>query len=297
MISNNTLTITKQDGTTFECTILKKNFARGKYSIDLVSCLGKEYAMKVFPSSIPDSYRHFTTEASFSILDHPNVIVASLTGSYIENDQTFYVILTEYCKNGTFFDIMRTHGHLLSEKMLRTYFKQLLEAVEYIHSEGVSHLDIKLENIFLDGNYKLRLADFDLAHTETRRTYAGGTINYKAPEQSLYGFNTQKADIFTLGVNLFVMRFGANFYPYSNFFGNRRILERNPNEFWDFFLNKLDWDTEIINNDFKTLFTQMTFQNPNMRFTLSQIRESVWMKGEVFDQSEIEVIMTDILNE
>ena len=51
----------------------------------------------------------------------------------------------------------------LPENMVRMFFKQLMTAIEYIHSQGVYHRDLKLENILLNGNLELMIADFGLS--------------------------------------------------------------------------------------------------------------------------------------
>jgi serine/threonine protein kinase len=296
MFSNNsTIIFSQENGTNFDCIILKE-LADSKYKVYLVSVEGAQYALKVFPYS-RKALRHFSTEAAFTSLNHPNILAASRVGYCVENDKFFYLILSEFCEHGNFFEILKNKSHLLDEKMVRTYFKQLVDAVEYLHSQEVSHLDIKPANFFLDSNFRLRLADYDLAHSQTNPTFASGTENYRAPEQ-ICGqvFDTQKADIFTLGVNLFVMKF-AKVYPYSNFLTNRGYLENQPDVFWNCFTNHLGWKADKISNSFKRLFYAMTCEVPNQRPTITQIKESRWLQEGVYDQSEIEVIMAGILTD
>jgi polo-like kinase 1 len=74
----------------------------------------------------------------------------------------------------------------LSEAEVRYYTLQLLQALTYIHEQGVIHRDLKLGNFFLDEHLQLKVGDFGLATTLThlgeRRKTVCGTPNYIAPE-------------------------------------------------------------------------------------------------------------------
>lgn len=74
------------------------------------------------------------------------------------------------------------------EKVCRYYFKQILQALHYIHSQGAAHRDLKPENILIDGNYNVKIADFGAAAPIRGRDGSGvlktlrGTEKYMAPE-------------------------------------------------------------------------------------------------------------------
>jgi serine/threonine protein kinase len=72
----------------------------------------------------------------------------------------------------------------LDPLLTRFYFKQLLNAVDHLHSTiGVSHLDIKLENILLDSDFTLKLCDFGFSDDVSLPVRVNkGTDGYKAPE-------------------------------------------------------------------------------------------------------------------
>lgn len=105
----------------------------------------------------------------------------------------------------------------LSEKDARRYFQQLISAVEFCHSRGVYHRDLKLENLLLDGTGEnVKVADFGLsASTEQLRgdgllyTVCGAPA-YMAPEViQRRGYNGAKADIWSCGVILFALLSGT----------------------------------------------------------------------------------------
>ena len=71
----------------------------------------------------------------------------------------------------------------LSEETVRYYFKSLLRAVYYIHSNGIAHYDLKTENIFVDADFNLKLGDFGIAtNMAFNPPKVGGTLSYRAPE-------------------------------------------------------------------------------------------------------------------
>jgi serine/threonine protein kinase len=99
----------------------------------------------------------------------------------------------------------------LKEEIARSLFKELIKAIAYVHSKGVAHRDLKLENIFLDSNVKVKVADFGLMkefsgpNAEALRTKCG-TPNYMAPELSGQDeYEGPPVDIFACGVMLFMM--------------------------------------------------------------------------------------------
>lgn len=129
-----------------------------------------------------------------------------------------------YCKYGDLFDIVEKSSGL-SETQGKVIFKQILNALNYLHDKGICHRDIKLENILLDSQKQVWLIDFGFAEqreilaTVTELKYnSKGTPGYMAPELNepneiaklfkLESFDTKKLDVFALGVALFTMVVG-----------------------------------------------------------------------------------------
>lgn len=111
--------------------------------------------------------------------------------------------------------LQRTGG--LEESVARFYFRQLVSAVGYMHDLNVAHLDIKPQNILLDENFNVKLADFGIAQMTTdsdkTSTKRRGTNQYMAPEVEDFSrkdaFDVCKADVYSLGVTLYVMLYGS----------------------------------------------------------------------------------------
>lgn len=284
--------ITNSDGTISECFIetLSNN---SKFFVCKATIDGEVFAMKVFPSWI----QAFSTEAFLSHLSHPNILLSSRKATYKdESGSLLNLALSEYCEHGDFFSLLREKNVFFNEKMTRTFFRQLVEAVEYLHENQVYHLDIKPNNILLDGNYNLRLADYDSAHTASNETFYRGTQFFCAPEQLDQYFDPSAADIYLLGVNMFLMFNGGRYAPYGLCFAQmRNLLEREPNLYWKKFRDKLCWESYDWSLEFKDLFTSMTCRDPKKRPTIKQIKDSLWYNGEVYSQSEVRVILAEDL--
>ena len=72
----------------------------------------------------------------------------------------------------------------LGEEGGRFFFKQMINALDYMHSKKISHRDLKLENILIDRDLNLKIADFGYAsfnRTDLLSSYRG-TFTYMAPE-------------------------------------------------------------------------------------------------------------------
>ena len=145
---------------------------------------------------------------------------------------------TELCKQDLF-DLIAGTGQAKTESMAKYIFRQICGGVEALHNTtGYAHLDLKLENILIGKDYKLKLCDFGFAQDINERiTKKYGTESYMAPEieQRSQGetYMGIPADIFSLGVILFIITFGAP--PFSRTLpGDRNfnIFLRNKECFW-----------------------------------------------------------------
>ncbi len=121
--------------------------------------------------------------------------------------------MIEYCENGSFISYMRNQ-EALSENITSYYAEQMISAIHFIHSKGFAHLDIKLDNILLDNYFNLRVSDFGSALKVNDQPFTGirrGTTKYMAPEvrdlQEGETFDAYKADMYSLGICLFLMLF------------------------------------------------------------------------------------------
>lgn len=98
------------------------------------------------------------------------------------------------------------------------YFKQLISAIEYLHSKGIAHRDLKPENLLLDEHDNLKVSDFGLATIyrlqgkERCLEKRCGTLPYVAPEVLLCAYHAEPADIWSCGIILVALLSGGNLY-------------------------------------------------------------------------------------
>ena len=147
-----------------------------------------------------------------------------------ENESYIHLIV-EVLKGGELFDRVADNGAFI-EKDTCLLMKRLLKALSYLHSKGIMHRDLKLENLILkdnDNNYDVKLADFGLATLTSQSDQLFkrcGTPGYVAPEILNDKKYDQKVDIFSAGVILYILLIGASPFPGKSY---NEILIKNKN--------------------------------------------------------------------
>jgi serine/threonine protein kinase len=172
---------------------------------------GREAALKLLPKSLaadPAFMERFNREArTLSRLKHPNIV-----GVYGYGQSGGFCHLTmEFVDGANLRQAMRA-GRFTAAQALEIV-PRLCDALQYAHSQGVLHRDIKPENILLDGQGRVKIADFGIAKlvgdgtghgadiTLTQTGARLGTPHYMAPEQIERPDDVDhRADIYSLGV-------------------------------------------------------------------------------------------------
>nr|XP_019569185.1 PREDICTED: serine/threonine-protein kinase SIK3 isoform X2 [Rhinolophus sinicus] len=200
------------------------------------------------------------------MLCHPHIIRLY---QVMETERMIYLV-TEYASGGEIFDHLVAHGRM-AEKEARRKFKQIVAAVFFCHCRNIVHRDLKAENLLLDANLNIKIADFGFSNLFTPgqllKTWCGSPP-YAAPE--LFEgkeYDGPKVDIWSLGVVLYVLVCGALPFDGSTLQNLRaRVLSgkfRIP-----FFMS-----TEC-----EHLIRHMLVLDPNKRLSMEQICKHKWMK-------------------
>ncbi len=149
----------------------------------------------------------FIREAqSAGILSHPNIV--TIHDVVEEGADGVAFIAMEYVR-GTNLKQLLQGGTPLGLPFAAEIVRQVGEALDYAHSRGVVHRDVKPANIIITADNRVKITDFGIARLDTSNlTQEGqllGTPNYMAPEQILGKEVDHRADLFSLGVVLYEM--------------------------------------------------------------------------------------------
>ncbi|KAL3622315.1 CBL-interacting serine/threonine-protein kinase 9 [Castilleja foliolosa] len=219
--------------------------------------------------------------STMKLIKHPNVlslfeVMASKTKIYI---------ILEYVDGGELFDKIAKYGKL-KEDAARSYFQQLINAVDYCHSRGVYHRDLKPENLLLDSYGVLKVSDFGLSAFSQQVRDDGllhtacGTPNYVAPEVLTdKGYDGTSSDVWSCGVILFVLMAGYLPFDEPNLIALYRRIQRADFAFPSWFSSSA-----------KKLIRRILDPNPLTRITIHEILENEWFKKDYkppqFEQEE-----------
>ena len=185
---------------------------------------------------------------------------------YLEHDDSLKYI-TQVCPG---------ENKGFGEELGRLIFAQLLDGLEAMHNKNIFHRDIKPENIMIGGDdYNFKFVDFGFSTDSIGKLNSFlGTPNYAAPELHLkrpyYG---KSEDIFSLGVTLFVLVTGG--LPFKMALPNdslyQHIIKSDYIEYWR---------KRMVNvsPSFMELFDNLVAYDYSQRPSISEIRESAWMK-------------------
>jgi calcium/calmodulin-dependent protein kinase I len=212
-------------------------------------------------------------------LNHPALIQLH---EYFEVGCDVYMVL-DLMRGGSLCDELYDRGSF-SEEDTRVIFRQLLRGIQCMHSNGVVHRDIKLDNIMLaaDGDFSsVTLVDFGFACRTAGKRLCGcmGTPKYVAPEvlrsegkkrNNAYG---KECDLWSLGVVLYILLSGYPPFTSSSF---KKSLSRTLNG--DFNFSDPVW--EFISEEAKDLITLLLAVDPTSRLTPAEALAHAWLRDD-----------------
>lgn len=210
------------------------------------------------------------------------------------------MICYDYLPNKTFFETFNEYQVMMNETLVRSYFRQLISAIEHLHKNGMAHLDLKLENLMLDSEFQLKVIDFDLSCRKDtpNSVISKGTIHYRAPELLAKDILcVEECDVYSAGILLFTFM-SNGILPYMELENSSigyelaKLLKNNSELFWAKHCKIQSKAANFWSEDFKTLFEAMVNEDPNERATVDEIKQSKWFNGPVYSQKEIKEYMS-----
>ncbi|XP_058797166.1 MAP/microtubule affinity-regulating kinase 4-like isoform X2 [Phymastichus coffea] len=251
-----------------EGTIGKGNFAVVKLARHRIT--KTEVAIKIIDKSQLDSTNLEKVYREVEImkqLEHPHIVKLY---QVMETKNMLYMVC-EYASRGEIFDYIARYGRM-AEPRARSTFAQILSAVEYCHATGVAHRDLKAENLLLDAQMNVKIADFGFSNRfapgERLHTWCGSPP-YAAPEVFKgRHYAGPEIDVWSLGVVLYVLVCGALPFDGSTLQSLRdRVLSgrfRIP---------------YFMSTECESLIRKMLVLEPTKRYTIPQIKRHRWMAG------------------
>ncbi|XP_078316535.1 maternal embryonic leucine zipper kinase-like isoform X4 [Crassostrea virginica] len=191
----------------------------------------------------------------------------------IETETKFFMIL-EYCPEGELFDYIVSKDKL-SEEEARIFFRQIVAAVAYIHSQGYAHRDLKPENLLLDEDQNLKLIDFGLCAKpkggiDSQLFTCCGSPAYAAPELvSGREYLGSEADLWSMGILLYALLCG--YLPFDD--------DKIPSLYKKIQSGKYDTPS-WLSDDSKSLIGSMLQVDPKNRVTIRHLLKHPWLMAD-----------------
>ncbi|XP_062341846.1 serine/threonine-protein kinase MARK2 isoform X12 [Osmerus eperlanus] len=247
-------------------TIGKGNFAKVKLARHVLT--GKEVAVKIIDKTQLNSsslQKLFREVRIMKLLNHPNIVKLF---EVIETEKTLYLIM-EYASGGEVFDYLVAHGRM-KEKEARAKFRQIVSAVQYCHQKCIVHRDLKAENLLLDADMNIKIADFGFSNEFTLGNKLDtfcGSPPYAAPEL-FQGkkYDGPEVDVWSLGVILYTLVSGSLPFDGQNLKELRERVLRGKYRI-PFYMS----------TDCENLLKKFLILNPTKRGSLEQIMKDRWM--------------------
>ncbi|KZT03715.1 Pkinase-domain-containing protein [Laetiporus sulphureus 93-53] len=234
----------------------------GKVRLGVHRLTGTRVAIKQIPKAM-------TSSLTREIHHHRQLHHPHITQLYeVIATESYIWLVTELCSGGELFDYLVEKARL-DESETRIIFGQLCLAVAYVHSKGIVHRDLKLENVLLDEHCRVKLGDFGFTREFERgmllETFCG-TTGYASPEMLLAKkYLGPEVDVWSLGVILYTLLTGM--LPFDD--DDEDIMKQKVIE------GEFE-DPEWLSEEVRDLLKSILQTDPEKRPTIAQILAHPW---------------------
>jgi serine/threonine protein kinase len=180
--------------------------------------------------------------------------------------------------------------------LARYVFKQILAGLQHMNSLGLSHRDLKSENVFVTDDFVMKLGDFGMVTPRNETDTRTGTEAYMPPEV-LRGetYHPEKADIFCCGVMLFILV--ARHPPFGRATSTdphyKLVLANRWDLFWKFHSRSKEDGLDFWGKELIDLISLMLMPDATMRPSIAEVLTHPWFEGETMSKSEVESDFSD----
>lgn len=265
------------------------------YDIDYTDILGKGAKSTVYSGICKKTGR----KVAIKITDCPSMDwilaneililekIKTLNSSYfvklleVEKTANKTIIVMEKVVGNELFEYCIKYKGGMPEKKIKPFFRNICNAVLYLHSNNIAHLDLKLENIMyneITGN--ITLIDFGFAQItseidpdsnetiQKNLTIFSGSLHYCSPELVLkQPYDGKKSDIWSLGVLLYSCLFG--YFPFDD--------RENYRLFWKIEKVRYNIPPDCISDDATELIIMMLEKDPYIRLSIDEVLDHPWL--------------------
>jgi|Transcript_10864 BR serine/threonine kinase len=248
--------------------------ATGKVKLAKHSKTGEKVGVKIIKKELfyekPSLRIKVQREISvMKLMFHPHVIKIF----DVLEDSKYLFLIIEYASRGELFNFLVQKRKIGNREAL-CFFQQIISGLEYCHMHRICHRDLKLENILLDLNYTIKIADFGMASLSIPgimlKTFCGSP-HYASPEIiSNEPYNGIKSDIWSCGIILYALVIGK--LPFDENNDNIKNL-----------FNKIRFEPvkipKTIPVECRDLIRSLLTINPEKRITVEKIKQHRWFKS------------------
>jgi aurora kinase len=254
-------------------------------------------------------------------LDHKNVVKMI---DYFEDEKCIYIIL-EYMMKGDLYDLLHaeTQDEIFQEDESQCIMRDVLNGVAYLHSKGIVHRDIKLENLLVNEFDTVKVADFGLSadlnalevlksggiphedtsgsgkstkkkipktrkerrleEVEDEMTVICGTTEYMSPEMLKGEKYTEKVDVWAMGILMFELLTGDIPFEKRATKHKKYKDKRNNQLFEKQVINKEIKYPDTLSTDAIDMMKKMLMKDPSKRISANDVLCHPWLRKQSLD--------------